>query len=130
MPPAGRRPVVDVALQSGTIAVTEQVDRAKVLQRLRLRDAAFRHLTRVAAITVLIILGVIILSLISGSLPAFRTFGLGFLVHQVWNPVTEKFGAVAPIYGTVVTSFIAMLIAVPVGLFIALFLTELCPIWL
>jgi phosphate transport system permease protein len=48
----------------------------------------------------------------------------------VWNPVTEKFGAIAPIYGTIVTSLIAMLIAVPVGLFIALFLTELCPMWL
>ena len=49
---------------------------------------------------------------------------------ETWNPVTEKFGAIAPIYGTIVTSFIAMLIAVPVGLFIAMFLTELCPKWL
>jgi phosphate transport system permease protein len=63
-------------------------------------------------------------------LPALRTFGVGFLFEESWNPVTEKFGAIAPIYGTVVTSFIAMLIAVPVGLFIALFLTELCPMWL
>ena len=51
-------------------------------------------------------------------------------IDESWNPVTEKFGAIAPIYGTLVTSFIAMLIAVPVGLFIALFLTELCPMWL
>src|SRR4029434_8059622 len=50
--------------------------------------------------------------------------------EQRWNPVTEKFGALAPIYGTIVTSFIAMLIAVPVGLLIAVFLTELCPMWL
>src|SRR6202023_1621658 len=49
---------------------------------------------------------------------------------QHWNPVTEKFGAIAPIYGTVVTSLIAMLIAVPIGLLITLFLTELCPMWL
>ena len=55
------------------------------------------------------------------------TFGLGFLIDERWNPVTEKFGALAPIYGTLVTSFIAMLIAVPVGLGIAIFLTELCP---
>ena len=130
MQPAGRRPVVDVALQGGTISVAEQVDRAKVLQRLRLGDAAFRHLTRAAAITVLIILGGIIVSLVHGSWPALRTFGFGFLFEESWNPVTEKFGAIAPIYGTVVTSFIAMLIAVPVGLFIALFLTELCPMWL
>ena len=122
--------MVDVALQGGTISVAEQVDRAKVLQRLRLGDAAFRHLTRAAAITVLVILGGIIVSLVYGSLPAIRTFGLTFLIDETWNPVTEKFGAIAPIYGTVVTSIIAMLIAVPVGLFIALFLTELCPMWL
>ena len=122
--------MVDVALQGGTISVAEQVDRAKVLQRLRLGDAAFRHLTRAAAITVLVILGGIIVSLVYGSWPALRTFGVGFLFEESWNPVTEKFGAIAPIYGTVVTSLIAMLIAVPVGLFIALFLTELCPMWL
>ena len=55
---------------------------------------------------------------------------MSFLINEVWNPVTEQFGAIAPIYGTIVTSLIAMLIAVPVGLFIALFLTELCPMWL
>jgi phosphate transport system permease protein len=128
--PAGRRPVVDVAFQGGSIPVTEQVDRAKVLRRLRLGDTGFRHLTRAAAITVLVILGGIIVSLIHGSWQALSTFGVGFLFVESWNPVTEKFGAIAPIYGTLVTSFIAMLIAVPVGLFIALFLTELCPIWL
>jgi phosphate transport system permease protein len=107
----------------------DRVDRAKVLQRLRLRDAGFRQLTRAAAVAVLIILSGIIISLIQGSLPALRTFGFGFLVTESWNPVTEKFGAIAPIYGTLLTSFIAMLIAVPVGLFISLFLTELCPMW-
>jgi len=125
-----RRPVVDVALQGGTMTVTAQVDRARVLQRLRLGDAAFRHVTRAAAVTVLIILGGIIVSLVHGAWPALQKFGVGFLFEQSWNPVTERFGAIAPIYGTVVTSLIAMLIAVPVGLFIALFLTELCPLWL
>jgi phosphate transport system permease protein len=127
---AGRRPVVDVALQGGTMSAAERVDRAKVLGRLRVGDAAFRHLTRAAAVTVLAILSGIIISLVHGSWPALHTFGFSFLYEEVWNPVTEKFGAVAPIYGTIVTSFIAMLIAVPVGLFIALFLTELCPMWL
>ena len=130
MQPAGRGPVVDVALQGGTMSAAEQVDRARVLRRLRLGDAGFRYLTRAAAITVLLILGGIIVSLIQGSIPALRTFGFSFLYEQSWNPVTEKFGAIAPIYGTVLTSFIAMLIAVPIGLFIALFLTELCPLWL
>jgi phosphate transport system permease protein len=121
--------VVDVAL-SAAVAVPDAVERSKVLQRLRLNDAGFRYLTRAAAIAVLIILGGIIISLIQGSLPALREFGFSFLIEERWNPVTEKFGAIAPIYGTVVTSLIAMLIAVPVGLLIALFLTELCPLWL
>jgi phosphate transport system permease protein len=69
-------------------------------------------------------------SLIEGSLPALKAFGIDFLLEQRWNPVTEKFGALAPIYGTIVTSFIAMLIAVPIGLLIAVFLTELCPMFL
>jgi phosphate transport system permease protein len=109
---------------------TPEVDRAKVLRRLQLGDAIYRHLTRAAALAVLVILGGIIISLFGGSWLALRTFGLNFLLVDTWNPVTEKFGAIAPIYGTLVTSFIAMLIAVPVGLFIALFLTELCPMWL
>src|SRR5262249_24998383 len=79
---------------------------------------------------VLVLLGGIIVSLIIGSVPAFRAFGLEFLIEERWNPVTERFGAIAPIYGTLVTSFIAMLIAVPVGLLIAVFLTEPSPRWL
>ena len=126
----GRPPVVDVALQGGSVPVTGQADRTKILERLRLGDSAFRHLTRAAAIAVLIILSGIIGSLVHGSLPALKAFGIPFLYTEAWNPVTKQFGALAPIYGTVVTSVIAMLIAVPVGLFIALFLTELCPLWL
>jgi phosphate transport system permease protein len=115
----------------GEAAVGPEVSsRAKVIARLRLGDTAFRLLTKSAAVGVLIILGGVMFSLIDGSLPALRTFGLDFLLEQRWNPVTEKFGALAPIYGTLVTSFIAMLIAVPVGLLIAMFLTELCPMWL
>ncbi|WP_244594558.1 phosphate ABC transporter permease subunit PstC [Methylosinus sporium] len=94
---------------------------------MALFDFFFHNLTRAAAILVLLILGGVIFSLIYGSLPAIQAFGLGFLTTESWNPVTEKFGAVAPIYGTVVTSTIAMVIAVPLGLGIAIFLTELCP---
>ncbi len=122
--------MVDVALQGGAIQVDAIAARAKALNRLRLNDVIFRTLTRAAAIGVLVILGGVILSLISGSLPALHAFGLNFLVEERWNPVTERFGALAPIYGTLVTSFIAMLIAVPLGLLIAAFLTELCPMWL
>ncbi len=106
------------------------ISRTKVLGRLRFWDTVFRHLTRAAAVLVLIILSGIIIGLINGSLPALQAFGFDFLLEQRWNPVTEKFGALAAVYGTLVTSFIAMLIAVPLGLLIALFLTELCPMWL
>jgi phosphate transport system permease protein len=130
MGPAGRPPVVDVVLRGEAAVESEVSSRAKVIARLRLGDTAFRLLTKSAAVGVLIILGGVMFSLIDGSLPALRTFGLDFLLEQRWNPVTEKFGALAPIYGTLVTSLIAMLIAVPVGLLIAMFLTELCPMWL
>ncbi len=100
---------------------------AKALVGFKLRDNAFHLLTLTAAWTVLILLGGVIASLIVGSVPAIRAFGLNFLSMEAWNPVTEKFGAMAPVYGTIVTSLIAMGIAVPVGLGIAIFLTELCP---
>jgi phosphate transport system permease protein len=130
MQPAGRPAVTDLALQSNGLSVAEAPSRAKVLVRLRRTDDLFRILTRSAALAVLVILGGVIVSLIIGSIPALQAFGLAFPFSQSWNPVTEKFGALAPIYGTLVTSFIAMLIAVPVGLMVAFFLTELCPKWL
>jgi len=122
--------VADLALQSSGMSVAENPSRAKVLGKLRLSDKAFRLITRSAAILVLVILGGVILSLIVGSMPAFNALGLEFFTTQRWNPVTEKFGILAPVYGTIVTSLIAMVIAVPVGLMIAFFLTELCPMWL
>jgi phosphate transport system permease protein len=127
---ARRRSVVDVALQEGVMATAEAGMRARVLDRLRLGDVAFRNITRGAAIVVLLLLSGVIIALIQGSFLALQTFGFGFLTSDRWNPVTEKFGALGPIYGTLVTSSIAMLIAVPVGLMIAFFLTELCPQWL
>ncbi|HWL31597.1 MAG TPA: phosphate ABC transporter permease subunit PstC [Xanthobacteraceae bacterium] len=130
MQPAGRRDVVDLALQGGAVATSEAATRSRALERLRFGDVAFRHLTRAAAFGVLIILGGVIVALVLGSLPALRQFGFGFLTSERWNPVTENFGALAPIYGTLVTSIIAIAIAVPVGLLIAVFLTELCPQWL
>jgi phosphate transport system permease protein len=69
----------------------------------------------------------VILSLVIGSLPAWKAFGFGFFTSESWNPVTEKFGAAPAIYGTLLTSFLAMLIGVPVSLGIAIFLTEICP---
>jgi phosphate transport system permease protein len=119
-----------MALSREAEAPLAAIARTKVLGRLRFWDTVFRHLTRAAAVLVLIILSGIIIGLINGSLPALQAFGFDFLLEQRWNPVTEKFGALAAVYGTLVTSFIAMLIAVPLGLLIALFLTELCPMLL
>ncbi len=119
--------MVDVVL-SERLAITAGAGaRSKVLDRLRLDDSIFRHLTRAAAIGVLLLLSGVMVSLILGSIPAIKAFGFGFLLVQSWNPVTEVFGALPAIYGTILTSLIAMLIAVPVGLMIAFFLTELCP---
>ncbi|TMH36604.1 MAG: phosphate ABC transporter permease subunit PstC [Betaproteobacteria bacterium] len=95
-----------------------------------LQDVVFRWIARAFAFLVLAILLAIIVSLIYGSLPAMQRFGFGFLVDSEWNPVTEKFGALVPIVGTLVTSTIALVIGVPVSFGIALFLTELSPPWL
>jgi len=94
------------------------------------QDQGFRLLVSGAATLVLVVLACIIASLIYGSIPAFEAMGLNFLTTESWNPVTEKFGALAPVYGTVVTSIIAMLIGVPLSLGVAFFLTELCPAFL
>jgi len=125
-----RQPVVDVAISNGMAVPAQSVSRIRALDRFRLGDTVFRYLTRAAAIAVLALLSGVIISLIDGSIPALKTFGFSFLISERWNPVTENFGALPAIYGTLVTSFIAMLIAVPVGLMIAFFLTELCPQWL
>jgi phosphate transport system permease protein len=93
-------------------------------------DFIFRYLTFLFALLVLVILGGVIVALIDGALPALRTFGVSFLYTDVWNPVTEKFGALAPMYGTLVTSAIAMVIGIPVAFGVAMFITEICPIWL
>jgi len=101
--------------------------RELAFRRLATSDAVFRGITRFAAYLVLILLGGIILTLVAGSGLALSTFGMGFFTSQSWNPVTEKFGAIAPVYGTVITSALAMLIATPIGLGIGIFLTEMCP---
>src|SRR6266581_3963669 len=119
-----------MVLPAGAAVALESPSRSRRLSRLRTGDALFRALARAAALAVLAVLAGVILALVAGALPALTTFRLDFLTSQRWNPVTEQFGALAPIYGTLVTSLIAMVIAVPVGLLIAMLLTELCPLWL
>ncbi len=90
-------------------------------------DQLFVHTTRFFAFLVLISLSGILLSLVIGALPSMQQFGFGFFTSSEWDTVQGEYGALAPIYGTVVTSVIALLIAVPVSFGIAVFLTELCP---
>ncbi len=90
-------------------------------------DAGLRLVTGAFALLVLVIVVGVILTLIEGAWPALSRFGFSFLTTESWNPVKERFGALAPIYGTLVTSLIAMLVGVPISFGIAVFLTELCP---
>jgi len=103
---------------------------AAQLKREARMEFGFRNLTWLSAALVLVLLAGVIVSLAYGSWPALKTFKGEFLYQQTWNPVTEKFGALAPLYGTVVTSLIAMLLAVPISFGVAMFLTETCPRWL
>ena len=92
-------------------------------------DAVFAGLAGASGMLVLVLLGAIIVTLFLGGLPAFRQFGAHFLVNADWDPVEDVYGGAVPIYGTVVTSIIALVAAVPLAFGIAFFLTELAPQW-
>src|SRR5580704_15854717 len=96
----------------------------------RLRERLFRGATLAAALMVLLLLGGVALSLIIGAWPALAHFKFAFVAREIWNPVTDQYGALAPVYGTLVTSFLALLLAIPLSFGIAIFLTELAPPWL
>ena len=100
------------------------------LKRQHLFDLVFRLSTQFFAFLVLVVLAGIVISLLMGAWPAMQAFGFRFLISDAWDPVKENFGALVPIYGTLVTSAIALLIGIPVSFGIALFLTELSPNWL
>ena len=93
-------------------------------------DRIFGWLAKAAALFTLGMLIAILVSLTVGAWPAISKYGLGFLASATWDPVKEEFGGLVMIYGTLMTSFIALLIAVPVSFGIAVFLTELSPAWL
>jgi phosphate transport system permease protein len=122
--------MAEVAVNSAAGTYARQQDRSRALRWFNLTDTTFRIASLSAAVFVLLLLGGIIISLIIGAMPAFQKFGLNFLTVQRWDPNADIYGALAPIYGTIVTSVIAMVIAVPIGLGIAIFLTEICPPWL
>lgn len=95
-----------------------------------LGDTIFAALARLSGILVLVILGAIIVALAIGGAQALRTFGPGFLTSDDWDPVQESFGALVPIFGTIMTAILALLLAVPLAFGIAFYLTELAPAWL
>ncbi|MDD5364312.1 MAG: phosphate ABC transporter permease subunit PstC [Gallionellaceae bacterium] len=112
-------------------ADTGQVDmHAANIKIFKFQDMVFHKITLLFALIVLAALVGILASLAMEAAPAFKTFGLSFLWSNVWSVPDDEFGALIAIYGTVVTSVIALLIAVPVSFGIALFLTEACPTWL
>jgi phosphate transport system permease protein len=101
--------------------------RAQTTRRAGAGNARFHFFTWLAAALVLLIFAGVITALVIGSVPAFKAFGFGFVTTQLWSPARDKFGALASVYGTLITSFLAMIVAVPVGIGVAIFLTELCP---
>lgn len=117
-------PLVSNAIEASSL---EQIQLEQRLNIERVRDGLFRGLTRFFALLVLAILVAILAALFAGSMPSIKAFGFRFFVDSSWNPVTNRFGALVPMVGTVVTSAIALLIAVPISFGIALFLTEIAP---
>ena len=92
-------------------------------------DAIFAGIARLSGISVLVLLGGIIVVLFIGGLPAFKQFGFGFLISDDWDPVKDSFGALVPVFGTLVTAVLALIMAVPLAFGIAFYLTELAPLW-
>lgn len=114
--------MTDISLPNANFAA-----RAETARKAGAGDLRFRLAALLAALAVVAIFAGLIVSLLAGALPAFKTFGLSFITSQAWDPAAQRFGALASITGTLTTSFLAMLIGVPVGIGIAVFLTQLCP---
>lgn len=117
--------MADVAVEPDTMAVSET--KIAAVRRSGADDFRFRILTGTAAAIVVILFAGMMGALTDGAWLSIKTFGFDFITTQKWNPVLEKFGALASIYGTLITSLLAMFLAVPLGIGIAIFLTEICP---
>lgn len=109
---------------------THTIDASTNMRKQKFQDALFHKVTFSFALTVLLVLVAIVISLIYGALPAMKEFGFGFITTIEWDPINDKYGGMIAIVGTLVTSTIALLIAFPISFGIALFLTEICPTWL
>ena len=128
--PYPANPVVAARPAGGAVlSIDDERIKARAAAETR-QDAGFRWLLFAAAGIVLLILGAAAVSMLWGGRQAFETFGWRFIVSDEWDAVGHQFGAFVPIYGTLVSSAIAMTIAIPVSFGIALFLTEIAPTWL
>ncbi len=125
MSAAGSAPVLTLIEEAQAAAAI-----AAHLRRQRWQDFLFHKITFSFALCVFLALIGIIISLFIGAWPAFKEFGPAFITTVDWDPVNDKYGAMIAIVGTLSTSFIALLIAFPISFGIALFLTEICPVWL
>ena len=115
------------SISDALTVTTDEPSTARDTIKQARQDALFRWTTQLFAIAVLGLLVAIVVSLAVGAAPALHRFGFHFILDTQWNPVTEHFGGFVPIFGTLVTSAVALLIAIPLSFGIALFLTELCP---
>ena len=95
-----------------------------------LADAFFKGVCRFFALSVIVLMAAIFIVLVKEAMPSIRAFGIGFLFSSTWDPVKQEFGALPAIYGTLISSLIALIIALPVSLGIAVFITEMSPSWL
>ncbi len=109
---------------------TQTTQHGSAMRKQKLQDFLFHKLTFSFALLVLLVLVGIVVSLFLGALPAMKEFGFAFITTIEWDPINDKYGGLIAIFGTLVTSAIALLIAFPISFGIALFLTEICPNWL
>ena len=109
---------------------TQTTEHGSAMRKQKLQDFLFHKLTFSFALMVLLVLVGIVVSLFYGAMPAMKEFGFAFITTIEWDPINDKYGGLIAIFGTLVTSAIALLIAFPISFGIALFLTEICPTWL
>lgn len=112
---------------SNSVSGLSEEGLARVMRVQRIQDVGFRLLTQSFAVLVLLLLVAILASLVTGAWPVIKDVGPRFLVSTEWDPVANDYGGLNAIYGTLVTSAIALFLAIPISFGIALFLTELCP---
>ncbi|MBY0574546.1 MAG: phosphate ABC transporter permease subunit PstC [Undibacterium sp.] len=115
---------------ANTVSNEVSISPSSAMRKQKLQDFVFHKMTFGFALFVLLGLVGIVASLFVGALPSMKEYGLGFISTIEWDPVNDKYGGMIAIVGTLVTSFIALLIACPISFGIALFLTEICPTWL